>query len=227
VIRALIFDFDGLIVDTETPDFEAWREVFAARGAELTLEDWADCIGREYGYIDFHAVLEAKLGRELDRAEVKAERKRRFAALLERLEPRPGVVAYLDAARGLGLGTAVASSAPRRWVVPRLERLGLLERFDSVKCEEDAPRAKPAPDLFLAAAEALGADPSECIAFEDSPNGVAAARAAGMFCVAVPNPVTRRLRIEGADLTVESLSELPLAELLGEVEARGRAAGGG
>ncbi|MHC4915601.1 MAG: HAD family hydrolase [Planctomycetota bacterium] len=220
VIRALIFDFDGLIVDTETPDFEAWRDTFAANGAELTLDDWADCIGREYGYIDFHAVLEEKLGRKLDRAGIKAYRKGRYAELTAGLGPRPGVVPYMEGARERGLALAVASSAPQRWVVPRLERLGLLAGFDCVKTEEDAPEPKPAPDLFLAAAAALGVEPPSCVAFEDSPNGVAAARAAGMFCVAVPNPVTRRLKIEGADLTVDSLADLPLEELLRTAEAR-------
>jgi len=220
MIRALVFDFDGLIVDTETPDFEAWRDTFAANGAELTLDDWADCIGREYGYIDFHAVLEEKLGRKLERAAVKAARKRRYAEITADLRPRPGVAEYIEEARRRTLRLAVASSAPRRWVQPRLERLGLLGSFDCVKTEEDAPAAKPAPDLFLSAAGGLGVAPGGCVAFEDSPNGVAAARAAGMFCVAVPNPVTRRLRIEGADITVDSLADLPLQELLAAAEAR-------
>jgi HAD superfamily hydrolase (TIGR01509 family) len=214
VISALILDFDGLIVDTETPDFESWRLAFAEHGAELTLAEWSECVGREYGFIDPHAILEGKIGREIDRAELKAWRKPRFKEMLASQPVLPGVVDYLDGARGRGIRTAVASSAPRRWVQPKLERLGLAARFDCVKCEEDAPAAKPAPDLFLAAAEALGAEPEKCIAFEDSPNGVLAAKRAGMFCVAVPNAITRQLKIEGADLTVDSLADLPLQELI-------------
>lgn len=219
MIKALLFDFDGLILDTETPDYEAWRETFAEHGAELTLAEWSDCIGREYGFIDPHAMLEERLGRELDRAALKARRKRRLNAMIAAETVRPGVVDYLDGARARGIRSAIASSAPRRWVAPKLETLGLAGKFDCLKCEEDAPRAKPAPDLFLAAAEALAARPGECIAFEDSPNGVAAALSAGVFCVAVPNPVTRQLTIEGADITVDSLADLPLEELLGRASA--------
>ncbi len=214
MIKALLFDFDGLIIDTETPDYEAWRECFAEHGAELTLAEWSGCIGREYGFIDPHAMLEERLGRELDRAALKARRKQRLNAMIAAEAVRPGVVEYLDAARARGIRNAIASSAPRRWVTPKLEARGLAGKFDCVKCEEDAPRAKPAPDLFLAAARALDAGPAECIAFEDSPNGVAAALSAGIFCVAVPNPVTRQLKIKGADITVDSLADLPLAELL-------------
>ena len=222
MIKALLFDFDGLILDTETPDYESWRETFAEHGAELTLEEWSDCIGRAYGFIDPGAMLEERLGRGLDMEKVKAGRKKRFKEMLAGQTVRPGVIEYLDAARARGIRNAIASSAPRRWVAPKLGARGLAGKFDCVKCEEDAPRAKPAPDLFLAAARALDAEPGECIAFEDSPNGVAAARAAGIFCVAVPNPVTRQLRIEGADITVDSLAELPLDELLRRASAEVR-----
>jgi len=217
-IEALVFDFDGLIVDTETPDFESWRLAFLQHGAELTLSEWSECVGREYGFIDPHAILEEKTGRAVDRDELKAWRKPHFRKMLARQPVLPGVVDYLDGARERRIRTAVASSAPRRWVQPKLEKLGLADRFDCVKCEEDAPAAKPAPDLFLAAADALGAEPVKCVAFEDSPNGVLAAKRAGMFCVAVPNAITRQLKIEGADLTVDSLADLPLEALLSRLE---------
>ncbi len=214
MIKALIFDFDGLIIDTETPDYEAWRETFAEHGAVLALEEWSDCIGREYGFIDPGALLEKRLGRGLDRPALKARRKQRLKAMIAEQAVCPGVVDYLDGARARGIRNAVASSAPRRWVAPKLEALGLAGKFECVKCEEDAERAKPAPDLFLAVLEEFAIAPAEAIALEDSPNGVAAAVSAGIFCVAVPNPVTRQLRIEGADLTVDSLAGLPLEELL-------------
>jgi HAD superfamily hydrolase (TIGR01509 family) len=220
-VGALIFDFDGLIVDTETPDYEVWRDIFAEHGARLELAAWAGCIGREYGYIDPVAMLEDRLGRPLDRMAIKAERKRRFMARLSGQPPRPGVTAYLDEAARLGLPVAVASSAPRAWVEPRLAALGLAGRFAAVKCREDAPRAKPAPDLFLSAAAVLGAAPENCVALEDSPNGISAARAAGMFCLAVPNEVTRRLDLSAADFIVQSLSQLPLSELIDRLSRTG------
>ena len=127
---------------------------------------------------------------------------------------RPGVRDYLDAARRLGLGLAVASSSSRRWVAGHLERLGLADRFDVLRCAEDVTRVKPHPDLYVAALKALGAAPVAAIALEDSPNGVLAAKRAGLFCVAVPNPLTAKLDLTAADILLASLDELPLPALL-------------
>jgi HAD superfamily hydrolase (TIGR01509 family) len=165
-------------------------------------------------------VLEGKIGRKLSREGVKAGRKRRLNELLAAEPLRPGVREWLSDAQRLGLGAAVASSAPRRWVEPRLEALGVRPFFRAVKCAEDAARAKPAPDLFLAAAGALAVPPAECLALEDSPNGIAAARAAGTYCLAVPNEVTKHLDLSGADLVAPSLAELTLEDFIARAEAR-------
>jgi HAD superfamily hydrolase (TIGR01509 family) len=128
----------------------------------------------------------------------------------------PGVVDYLDEAQRLGLRLAIASSSPHSWVDMQLTRLGLFDRFDAILCAEDVPpgRTKPYPDLFLLALERLAIQASEAIVFEDSPNGVNAAKAAGIFVVAVPNPITARLAIDSPDLTLESLKDMPLQDLL-------------
>jgi HAD superfamily hydrolase (TIGR01509 family) len=214
MFRALVFDFDGLILDTEGPDFHSWQEAYAAHGCELTLDAWAHCIGVPSGAFDPVSHLESLKGAPLNPEDVRIERRKRFYELLEQQVPLPGIEDYLRDAQRLGLGVAVASSATRDWVVTHLQRFSLLEHFAAIRCCEDTPRAKPHPDLYLAAVEALGAAPDEAVAFEDSPNGIRAAKAAGLRCVAVPNAVTRRLELAQADLVLNSLAELPLEDLL-------------
>lgn len=212
-IRAVIFDFDGLILDTETPDFEAWREIFASHEQELPLDWWNTVLGTASTSAVIYNLLESLTGRQIDREAIQATRRPRFQALLQREQARPGVFERLAEARELGLALGIASSSPREWVEGHLDRLGLRGWFQCVTCREDAPRAKPDPDLYLACVAALGAEPREAIAFEDSPNGVAAARAAGMFAVAVPNPLTARLSLDHAHLRINSLADVRLAEL--------------
>jgi HAD superfamily hydrolase (TIGR01509 family) len=220
MIKALVFDFDGLIIDTESPDFDSWQETFAAHGCELTLETWADCIGRASGAFNPAEHLENQLGRPLDRPALRAARQQRFYEILARETLRPGVEEYLQDARRLGLKTAVASSATRDWVVCHLARFDALQHFDCIRCFDDGGRSKPEPDLYLATVRELGVRPEEAIAFEDSPNGLLAARRAGLYCVAVPNSVTARLPLENADLVLESLADLPLEELIARAEGR-------
>ncbi len=213
-VRGLVFDFDGLILETEGPDYRSWRELYEGYGGELPLERWAGLIGTaEHGF-DPHAELEAQLGHPLDRAEVRARRRARHAELVAEQGVLPGVLDYIADARRLGLRLGVASSSSREWVAGHLERMGLLASFDALACRGDAPRTKPDPGLYLRVLEVLDLRPGEAIALEDSPNGIAAAKAAGLFCVAVPNDLTRGLPLSGADLRLGSLAELPLPQLL-------------
>lgn len=213
-IQALVFDFDGLILDTETTDFQSWQEVFAAHGCELELEVWADCIGRPAGHFDPFEHLERLSGRPIDRDRVRGQRSARLRELNSLQPILPGVLDYLRQARGLGLKVGLASSSDRAWVHGHLGRLGLLHYFDTTKCVEDTGAHKPDPGPYLAVLAALGVPPTRAVAFEDSPHGVAAAKAAGMWCVAVPNPVTRRLGLDHADCLLDSLASLPLSALL-------------
>jgi HAD superfamily hydrolase (TIGR01509 family) len=132
----------------------------------------------------------------------------------------PGVVEYLREARGLGLKIGLASSSDRAWVHGHLGRLGLLHHFDTTTCVEDTGAHKPDPSPYLAVLETLSVAPSEAVAFEDSPHGIAAAKAAGMLCVAVPNSITRQLRLEQADYRLDSLALLPLSQLLSRLDGR-------
>lgn len=219
MIRGLIFDFDGLILETEEPEYLAWSELYTEHGGALSFERWAACIGTAEALFDPCAELEAQLGRPIDRATIRARRRARTDALIAARTVLPGVEAHIAAARRLGLGLAVASSSGHAWVDGHLERLGLVGHFAAIVCADDVPVTKPDPALYLAALERLGLAPAEAIAFEDSPNGVAAAKRAGLFCVVVPNALTRRLPLAAADLRLASLADLPLADLIAQVES--------
>lgn len=220
-VRALLFDFDGLILDTETPEYESWREVYAAHGCELSLDLWCDCVGRPVTHFDPHAELERRLGRAIDREPLRQTRRARFYELLGANATLPGVENAFREAREMGLRTAVVSSSERRWVEPNLERLRLLPYVELLVCREDTTRHKPDPEPYREAMRRLGVTPREAVAFEDSAHGVAAAKAAGAYTVAVPNPVTRGLDLSAADLCCVSLAEWPLRRLLDEVSRGG------
>jgi HAD superfamily hydrolase (TIGR01509 family) len=218
-LAALVFDFDGLILDTELPQYLTVKAEFEAHGVELPLERWLGIIGRadHPHWLDW---LEHELGAPIERQIVAARRLAAHDELILREEVLPGVVDLLDEAERRGVPAAVASSSPRYWVAGHLERLGLLDRFAALRTRDDVERAKPWPDLFLAAVEAVGAAPAESVAFEDSHNGSVAASAAGLFCVVAPNELTRVQDFPHADLRVRSLSEVSLADLERRIEAR-------
>jgi HAD superfamily hydrolase (TIGR01509 family) len=211
-LRGVVFDFDGLILDTESPEFTSWQDIFAEHGCALSLEAWSVCIGTA-DVFDPCAHLESQLGRSVDGPALRAERRRRSDALIAAQTPLPGVVDRLEEARALGVRLAVASSSPRSWVEGHLERLGLAAHFACVRCSDHVEVVKPDPTLYRLALEGLAVAPEEAIAFEDSPNGILAAKRAGLFCVAVPNAATRDLALDAADLRVASLAEVTLAEL--------------
>jgi HAD superfamily hydrolase (TIGR01509 family) len=214
VIKALLFDFDGTLVDTESIDLRTWREVFDSHGVPLPVDRFALRIGTLTGPDELDE-LDALLDVPCDRDAVVAGRHRRELELLEAEPLRPGVCAYLDDARSLGLRVGIVSSSSRSWIDHNLHRLGLLDGWATVVCADgDTTRCKPNPALYLEALETLGVDAPEAIAIEDSPNGILAARSAGIFCVAFPNDVTHTLDLSQADLLLGSLEDVPLAELL-------------
>jgi HAD superfamily hydrolase (TIGR01509 family) len=212
VIRGLVFDFDGLILDTEVPVYRAWAEVYGQHGQELPLHFWATIIGYGTQRFDPVAELERRLGRSLDRDVVQAERRRREREMVATLSVLPGVHEWRDQAAAMGVRLGVASSSSRRWVVGHLERLGLVD-WSCVRCSDDVKQTKPAPDLYLAVAACLGVAPREAIAVEDSATGVRSAKAAGLYCVAVPSALTASHDFSEADLVLGSLAETPFEEV--------------
>jgi HAD superfamily hydrolase (TIGR01509 family) len=213
VIRAIVFDFDGLILDTEEPVYRSWLEVYEAHGEDLPFERWVLTVGSTDAFFHPQHHLEERIGRRLTPHELDRRKDRRTALILAN-EVLPGVVPRLDEARQMGMKLGVASSSTQQWVRGHLGRLGILDRFECLRCRDDVANAKPEPDLYVAVLECLRVGPSEAIAIEDSPNGVAAAKRAGMKCVAVPNSITAHLDLSQADVILSSLAELTVAELL-------------
>ena len=201
-LRALIFDFDGLIVDTESSSLAAVQEAYRRHGHELPSDQWRQCVGTT---VDPYDHLQRLVGPEVDLTAVRAELEVRHRAEVAELGPRPGVVELVTAAAATGLRLAVASSSSRRWVEGHLERIGALQAFHAVRCRDDVRQTKPAPDVYLAALDGIGVSASQAVAFEDSPNGVQAAKTAGIYTVAVPNGVTRGWPFGHADRVIDSM----------------------
>jgi HAD superfamily hydrolase (TIGR01509 family) len=213
MIEAIIFDFDGLILDTEVPEYEAWRSVYQAHGVDLPLSTWVPFIGGGDEF-DPYGHLAELTGDPVDREEVRRHRYAVFDSLLNGASPLPGIEDYIAAARELGLGLGIASSSDHSWVDPKLEMIGFTNVFDTVVCADDVGSSKPNPASYLGALSNLGARAGGAFALEDSPNGVKGAKNAGLFCVAVPSEMTKDQSFDHADMRLESLADMPLPELL-------------
>lgn len=218
LIRALIFDFDGLILDTEGPIYTSWLEVYEAHGVALPFELWVKTVGSSNQAFHPQHHLEELLGHPLAQEAIDRRVARRVELVLA--QPLlPGVADVVDGARAAGMKVGVASSSSRDWVEGHLERLGLLDRFDCIRCRDDVEHVKPEPDLYLAVIDCLGVPASEAVAIEDSPNGITAAKRAGLLCVAIPNPITAGLDLSAADLLLDSLAEVTMPQLLDRLSA--------
>jgi putative hydrolase of the HAD superfamily len=214
-IRAILFDFDGLIVDTESVGYHTWRQLYAQHGHELAVETYAQAIGTEFNDLyDPRRDLDALTGSALPWAELELRRLEHERELRSTLSTLPGVVDRLTEARELGLPCAVASSSPLSWVGTWIEQLELRHHFHHLTTVDDTGKVKPDPSLFLHAAGRLGVHPHEVLVFEDSLNGLRAARAAEMRCIVVPGPMTQHLDFEGALRRVGSLAEVSLRDLV-------------
>jgi HAD superfamily hydrolase (TIGR01509 family) len=217
-IRALIFDFDSLILDTEVPIFQSWQELYQSYGASLSFSNWAKIIGTKEAEGEHFDDLEEQIGRSLDRERLGPDRRKRELELIAHQSVQGGVEDYLRDAQSLGLKIGLASSSSCAWVSGHLADLGLIDYFICIRASDDVHKVKPDPELYLSVLEALHVQADEAIAIEDSPHGVTAAKRAGIFCVAVPNELTRRLHLDHADLLLNSLTDLPLPALLKMLE---------
>jgi HAD superfamily hydrolase (TIGR01509 family) len=211
-VKAILYDLDGTLIDSETAGLVSWTEVFRAHGATLDEQRWLAEVAAGRGPCMPTAELEAAVGRRLDWAVLEAERLVRRDELLT---ARPGALEHLAQARGMELATALVTNAPLWWVEQQLGRNGLGEHdFDAIVSGHSGLPRKPAPEVYLAALELLELKPADAVSLEDSPVGVAAAVAAGVGCVAVANEVTRRLDLGAADLVVDSLTQVMPRTLL-------------
>ena len=208
-IRALLFDFDGLIVDTEWPIYQAWCRTFRDHGHPLPLETFNQCIGTDFETWSPKTYLEELTGTPIEWDPLDEARQSSIEKDLEGAPAMPGIPEAISASSNRGLKLGVVSSSSHRWVDGWLKKIGLSEQIDLSVCRGDAPRIKPAPDLYLEAASQLELDPADCLVIEDSVNGIRAARAAGMPNVAIPNRVTACCDFSLADHVLANAHELP------------------
>ena len=212
--KAIIFDFDGLILDTETSDYEAWQSIYRKHGFDLPLSTWLPIVGDTTIEFKIDQRIAELTGNQFDRTEFRKQQRAIYLKMLEDVAPMPGVEDYLCTAKHLGMRVGVASGSRRSWVVSRLDQIGLLDRFDTIVCRDDVGSAKPDPAAYLAAVSNLGVTTDQTFALEDSQPGVRAAKSAGLYCIAVPGPMTKNLSFDNADMRLESLADMPLSELL-------------
>lgn len=210
MIRALVFDFDGLILDTETPILQAWEELHAEAAVPYSPDHAAKIVG----HVDIAFDPWISFSPLTDRSALDREHKKRSREILGRQKILPGVEAFLRDARRLKLRVGIASNSHHAWVDTHLGRLGLSSFFEVVKCRDDVDRGKPEPDLYQAVLHAFGLTGPEAIAFEDSEAGSLAAKRAGLWCVAIPNPSTRQHSFGHVDLRLASLAESSVEALM-------------
>ena len=205
---AVLFDFDGVIVDTEMAIYQAWRRTFLAHGHDLPLGIYTRCIGSDFETWSPKTHLEELTGLGFDWHQLDATRQVEIRTDLDGYGPMPGAVELIASLARRGVARAVVSSSHHQWVDGWLERIDLVRHMPLTICRGDAPRIKPAPDLFHEAARQLGVAPADCLVIEDSANGLLAATAAGMSTWIVPNDVTRGLDFSLADRVLPSLLEV-------------------
>jgi HAD superfamily hydrolase (TIGR01509 family) len=217
-IKAVVFDFDGLIVDTESAWYDALAEIFRDHGVYLPLEKWAQCVGTSHDLFDPYDYLGELLGKPIDRVALQQLAASKHSVIMENRQIRPGVESYLQAAQQRGLKIGLASSSERSWVERFLRHYGLIHYFQCIRTADDVAQVKPNPELYLQATAGLGVSPVNAVAFEDSPNGAKAAKAAGLRCVIVPNPITATLTFGDYDLRLNSMADMEFAEVFKLVE---------
>lgn len=224
MLKALIFDFDGLILDTETPEVLVWESIYKEHGFELPLNEWEKTVGG-YGISNFNAADHLSLlsSGELDSVSLRSRYRKEADVIIQASSILPGVISIIKQAKENSLKVVIGSSSPHSWVDTHAQRLGIFHYFDHIICADDvAPgRTKPNPDIYLKVLEQLNVKNDEAVVFEDSLNGVLAARRAGIFVVAVPNPLTAKMNVSG-DMTVSSIAELSLQELSVTIERMNR-----
>jgi HAD superfamily hydrolase (TIGR01509 family) len=213
--KAVLFDFDGVLVDTEWAIYEAWLETFRAESQDLPLELYTRCIGSDFATWSPKTYLEELTGATYDWVAKDEARQVVIRRDLEQAGPMPGVVDLLRKLKVLKVPCAVVSSSSHDWVDGWLAKLELADFFQTTVCRGDVPRIKPAPDLWLEALRRLDVSGSETLAIEDSLNGVKSAKAAGLNVWAIPNRCTAELDFSQADQRLGSMTDA--AERLLEV----------
>lgn len=217
-LKGILFDFDGLILDTETPIFQAWQEMFQKFGQELQLEEWAEILGKSLDVIGPAEIFVENIPDEKERKAVLDKVSRRESELVNEQQPLPGAVELIQKSKQHGLKLGIVSSSEEEWVHSHLSRLGLDTYFDHTSCADEVIDAKPDPALYHLGLKKMEVSPDKVIVLEDSPNGILAAKRAGLFCIAVPNQLTRKLPFYSnggtPDMVLDSLLDFPWTEFM-------------
>jgi HAD superfamily hydrolase (TIGR01509 family) len=221
-IRALVFDFDGLNVDSASAERQAWGDLYRACGTRVQSDDWNDAGDPALSPSDRDPCeqLERQLGERVDRARVRKEVAQRKAEILANPAPLPGVREFIQRANEIGLMLGIASQTNRRRVDEHLHRLSLRERFDAIRCAEDLSPAVPDSALYLSVCDALDVRPADSIAVQSSPGGIRSAKGAGLYCISVPDRVTGSVSMDKADLVLVSLATVTLDEVVERASRR-------
>lgn len=218
MIKAFIFDFDGLIIDTETSCYQSWEGIYKRFDVDLPLEEWIKCVGSSNSQFNPIQYLKSKtnkkfMGNELEKEQLNNHYNNSLNAPI-----LPGVMTYLNFAKKNHLKLAIASSSPYWWVSQHLQKKNILNMFDEIISSDDVNHVKPAPDLFLKAKEKLQISDYQGLVFEDSEHGIHAAFSAKLYCVAVPNPITRYSDFNKANIVINSLDRENPSALLKSLE---------
>jgi HAD superfamily hydrolase (TIGR01509 family) len=213
-LKGIIFDFDGLIIDTETPCCNSWVELFNQHGFQFTVDDYRKIIGTGHHFYDPSKHLSQLISGAINPKVILDQNRIRTRQLIESQPMLPGVLEFIVAANQQGLPLAIASSSDREWIEGYLSKLSIREFFQAVCTSNDVQHVKPEPDLFLLALARLGISSSEALIFEDSPNGIKAAKSAGIPCIAIPNGITKGMDLSLATRIVDSFKNLDIQELI-------------
>lgn len=220
MIRAIVFDFDGLMIDTETLEYEVLQKIYTEYEFDLPIATYAQNIGTTIGEFNPYTNLANLLKQNKDEQFIKNLHKERLESLLPNLVLREGVMNFITQAKQLNLKIALATSSNKAWIDSFFTRFELHQYFDYICTADDVTHVKPNPELYLRALSLLGVDGQEAIAFEDSHNGSIAAVAAGMHCIAVPNPVTQHFTFEHCSLIISSMADTTLIKVIEAIEKK-------
>ena len=213
MIKALIFDFDGLIIDTETPDYLSWAEIYTEYGIELLRGKWSTLIGGS-GIFDPFQNLEDGIGREVDREEIRLRRRERCLELCDTQPILPGVLEMIQEASVRKLNLGIASNSVGTWVKPHLKRLKLHDYFDEVVTRDQVSLGKPDPEMFLRTLDSFGIQANEAIAFDDSHTGSMGAKRAGIYTIAIPNELTIAHDFSHCDQIITAMDVLDMDSMI-------------
>ena len=216
-MEAIIFDFDGLILETESPSFQVWQQIYNEHGAHLDRDLWVSCVGANYDYFHPCTHLEKLIGKKVDHEKLIQQKNDLKFEICNKLPLLPGVIEKIDEAKALNLKLAIASSSPAEWVLHHTKSRKIFDDFAAIAAGSEVKKTKPSPDVYLLAMKRLEVKPENCLVFEDSKNGITAAKAAGIkIAVAVPNPITSASDFSHADLRLSSLNDKTISEILSE-----------